>query len=321
MNTIPSTSNKVRVPYTIVGNKKGDKNLVLSPALSLLVLNRGGRPFKAEYLKELQKLGPIEILSVEGSSPVYDIEALAKRFSGVKFLMFHKDVSVGEQINIGLKESTGRNVLVIWNDMKPGYVLSPRFLKTVETSDVLCNVPVLQNSRLEIIPSIKAPAFYRKKLKVLSLMPSSNLMESLYPFDYTGIYNKEKFFLTGGFDFTIANSYWQKMDFGFRVHMWGEKIVCNTSLKVNYLTNDIPENTTPDETYRIFYLKNLSLRYSGDAAYLSKWKFIPYYLKSGSSLFSALKDFKAVREWVNINRYRFICDALSITDLWEISGT
>ena len=320
MNTIPTTSNKVRVPYTIVGSKRNDKNLVLSPSLSLLVLNRGGRPFKIEYLKELQKLGPVGILSVEGSSPGYDIEILAKRFPGVQFLLFHRNVTVGEQINIGLKESSGRNVLVIWNDMKPGYFLSPRFLEHVEHSNVLCSVPVLQNNRLEIIPSVKAPAFYRRKLKILSLMPSSSLMESLYPFDYTGIYNKEKFFLTGGYDYTITSRYWQKLDFGFRAHMWGEKIVCNTSLKVQYLAENLPEDATYDESYRLFYLKNLSLRFSGDSAYLSKCKFLPYYFKSGSSFPGALRDFKSVRQWVTLHRYRFSCDALSITDLWEIPG-
>ena len=320
MSTIPTTSNKVRVPYTIVGEKKSDKSLVLSPVLSLLVLNRGGRPFKADYLKELEKAGRFEIISVEGSSPVYDIEVLARKFPSVKFLLFHKDVSVGEQINIGMKEASGRNVLVLWNDMKPGYVMSPRFLKSLEASDVLCHVPVLQNNRLEIIPSIKAPAFYRKKLKVLSLMPSSNGTESLYPFDYTGIYQKTRFFLTGGYDYTIPSGYWQKLDFGFRAHMWGEKIVCNTGLKINYLADEVPEDTTVNDSYRLFYLKNLSLRYSGDAAVLSPWKFIPFYIKSGSPFFVALKDFRNVRKWVSVNRYRFTCDALSITDLWEIKG-
>lgn len=320
MSTIPTTSNKVRLPYTIVGSKKNDKSLVLSSALSILVLNRGGRPFKAEYLKELQKLGSAEILSVEGASPGYDIETLSKKFKGVKFLLFHREVSIGEQINIGLKESSGRNVLVLWNDMKPGYFMSPRFLDNVDNSNALCSVPVLQNNKLEIIPSIKAPAFYHKKLKVLSLMPSANLMESLYPFDYTGIYKKEKFFLTGGYDYTITNKYWQKLDFGFRAHMWGENIVCNTGLKISYLGANPFEDTTVNESYRLFYLKNLSLRFSGDAAYISKWKFISYYLKSGSSFLEALKDYRAVKEWVQVNRYRFTCDALSITDLWEVSG-
>ena len=320
MSTIPTTSNKVRVPYTIVGEKRTDKSLLLSPVLSILVLNRGGRPFKAEYLKELGKLGPLEILSVEGASPGYDIEALTGRFPGVRFLLFQSDVSIGEQINIGMKEASGRNVLVIWNDMKPGYVLSRKFLKSVEEADVLCQVPVLQNNRLETIPSIKAPAFYRKKLKVLSLMPSANMMETLYPFDYTGIYQKKKFFLTGGYDHTITSSYWQKMDFGFRSHMWGERIVCSTALKVSYLGKEGAEDTTPDESYRLFYLKNLSLRYTGDAAALSPWRFVQFFLRSGSPFFIALKDFRNVRKWVSINKYRFVCDALSITDLWEIKG-
>ncbi len=321
MNTIPITSKNPRIPYTIVGGRKSDKDLNLSPILSILVLNRGGRPYKAEYLKHLESLGDIEIMSVQAPQASYDVEALSVRFPQVKFLILGKNVSTGEQINIGILEATGKNVMVFWDDMRPGYRFTDRFLNNLDKSEHLCIVPMLQSTRYETVPSLMAPAFYGNRLKMISLMPSSNRAKSLFPYDYTGVYNKEKFLLTGGFDYNIENPYWQKMDFGFRLHMWGESIVFNTSMKIEYLIEQFPEDTTPDKYYKLFYLKNLIVRFSGDSAFISWSKFPAYSFKSGSSALSSLKEFKDAMEWVEINKFRFSCDARQVTDLWEVRGS
>ena len=318
MNTIPTTSKNPRIPYMLVGGRKSDKNLSLSPVLSLLVLNRGGRPYKAEYLKHLESLGDVEIMSVQGPSSTYDVEALALRFPQVKFLILGKNITPGEQINIGIMETTGRYVMVFWDDMRPAYRFTERFLNQIDKSDELCTVAVLQSTKYETVPSLMAPSFYGSKLKMISLMPTANGAESLFPFDYSGIYNKDKFLLTGGFDLNINNQYWQKLDFGFRVHMWGEAIKFNTGLKIEYLTEQIPEDTTPDKNYKMFYLKNLILRFSGDSASISWNKFLQYFTKSGVSFITAVKEFKSARVWVEINKFRFICDARKITELWEV---
>ena len=318
MNTIPTTSKNPRIPYTIVGGKKSDKNLSLSPVLSLLVLNRGGRQYKAEYLKHLESLGDIEIISVQGPSSTYDVESLALRFPQVKFLIFGNNTSPGEQINIGIMEASGRSVMVFWDDMQPGYRFTERFLNHVDKSVDLCSVPILQSTKYETVPSLMAPSFYGSRLKMISLMPASDGAATLFPFDYSGIYNKEKFLLSGGFDFNIENHYWQKLDFGFRVHMWGESICFNTGIKIEYLLEQFPEDTTPDKYYKMFYLKNLILRFSGDSAFIGWGKFLSYSIKSGSSLLSSIKEYKAAIKWVEINKFRFICDARQVTNLWEV---
>ncbi len=318
MNTIPTTSKNPRIPYTIVGGRKSDKKLSLSPVLSLLVLNRGGRPYKAEYLKHLESLGDVEIMSVQGPQTTYDVESLSIRFPQVKFLILGKKASPGEQINIGIMEASGRSVMVFWDDMRPGYRFTERFLNQLDKSEDLCSVPILQSTKYETVPSLMAPSFYGNRLKMISLMPSANGAETLYPFDYSGIYNKEKFLLSGGFDFNIINEYWQKMDFGFRVHMWGESISFNTGIKIEYLIDQLPEDTTPDKFYKMFYLKNLIPQFSGDNASVSWSKFLSYTIKSGSSLFSSIKEYKAAIEWVEINKFRFICDARQVTDMWEV---
>jgi len=108
------------------------------------------------------------------------------------------------------------------------------------------------------------------------------------------------------------------MDFGLRVHMWGESISFDTGIKIEYLIDQIPEDTTPDKYYKMFYLKNLILRFSGDSASIGWGKFLSYSIKTGSSFVSSIKEYKAAIEWVEINKFRFICDARQVTNLWEV---
>jgi len=318
MSTIPSTSKRLSVPYTVVGGGRSGRARRFPTPLTLLLLNRGGRFFKHAFFEELTRLGAEEIISIEGPTASYEIENLSRDFPTIKFMVLHEPTSRGEQINMGVEEAKGELVFVIWNDMKlSSSSISARIVERIRESDCLCTVPLVQNARLETVPTIMAPAFYNKLLKVLALQPSSDGIMSLFPFDYCGIYNKERFILVGGYDSSLATPYWQKMDFGFRSYMWGEKIHCSTALHVSY-SGELPsEDSTPDEGYKMFFLKNLSVRFTGDSGILPRSRFFPYILRTGGAM-SALKAFRRARAWVETNRFRFKQDARSVTDLWEV---
>lgn len=120
MSTTHLISDDSRLPYTIVGKKREDRKLTIPPLLSLVVLNRGGRPYRNDYFRELERIGNFEIISVEGQERSFDVEALSARYPQVCFLLLHQRVSAGEAVNLGMKEAQGRLVLVLWNDMLPG---------------------------------------------------------------------------------------------------------------------------------------------------------------------------------------------------------
>ena len=113
MNTIPTTSKRMRIPYTVVGGKPSGDAPKLPASLSLIILNRGGRPYKSSIFTELENLGFREVLSVEGPSAAYDVENLSSRFPFIKFLILKEEVSIGERINMAIAESNGRYNLVI----------------------------------------------------------------------------------------------------------------------------------------------------------------------------------------------------------------
>jgi hypothetical protein len=266
--------------------------------------------------RSLEGLKVDEVLSVEGPSATYDVEALANRFSKTRFLLLTKDVSPGQQINLGIDEAYGKYVYVLWNTMAPGPI-PPRILERIKDERLLCAVPIMRNERSELIPTVQAPAFFRNHLRVVPVPPAKDGMPSLFPFDYVGIYDKERFLRTGGFDEEITTPYWQKMDFGFRSHMWGDRIVCATSLRVSLKSRDVAEDTTVDPSYSRFYLKNLSVRFNGDSGDLPRHKFLQFYLKTGGSLASCIRLFRRIRQWVSQNRFRFTQDAKRVTELWE----
>ncbi len=318
MSTIPSTFRQLRVPYTVVAGNRQERTPGETRRLSLVLLNRGGRFNRVVVFHELERMGFDEIISIEGPAVSYEVESLSRRFSSVRFLLLHDQATRGEQVNLGIEEATGRSVFVLWNDMRIGplAVLS-RLLERMEQQKILCISPLLQNARSETVPSVMVPAFYRNLLRMVPLQPVKDGAPTLFPFDYCGIYQKELFSLVGGYDFGLRNPYWQKMDFGFRSHMWGERIISSTALRLSY-EGDIPsEDTTPDASYKMFHLKNLAVRFSGDQGILPNSRFLPYLSRSGSGPFIAYREFRDVKRWVALNRYRFRQDARSVTELWE----
>ncbi|MCF7937248.1 MAG: hypothetical protein K9L68_01475 [Spirochaetales bacterium] len=330
MNTTHSTSENEEEGYSVIGGprfagKKQDESTVI-------VLNRGSKIHNTELFRSLSEMDFSEILSVEGPTPSYDTESRTRVFPKLRVLQTYVSQPAGTLVNMAMQESSGAYALVIWNDMQPGSLVQYRDMrkpegKTERTEQagpenekhILCTVPVLLNRQGDNIPVLKAPAFYRgSNLRIVSLPLTGKHSPTLYPFDYVGWYRKENFQFLGGFDPRIANSYWQKLDFGFRAFLWGERILLSSRWKLQYERDPEPEDTTPDESYRYFYLKNLALRFEGDSGNLPVSRFFPFLFRSGTGFFDSLRVFQEIRSWVKENALRFRQDARSITELWDI---
>lgn len=315
MSTIRSTTD---IPYTVVGGERVDRGTQPQKSVSIVLLNRGGKFNRPTLFAELEKLETSEILSVESSAASYDVESLARSYTNVRFLLLERRVTIGEMVNLAVQEANGKFVLVLWNDMRVSS-FSQRVVERARDDEILCTVPVMRGPRLEVIPSLMAPGFFGNQLKVLPSNPQLDNAPSLYPFDYVGLYHRERFLFSGGFDGAVQNSYWQKLDFGFRAFMWGSAIRCNLNFKVNCLTAQEPEDTTPDQSYKRFFLKNLSVRFNGDQGVLPFSRFIPFWLKTPGGIVESYRFFREVQEWVAKNRYLFTQDARRVTEMWEMT--
>lgn len=320
MSTIPTTLNDRALPYTVIGGPKGGGPGAGIP-VSVLLLERGGRLYRSEVFEELERLGFESVISVEEGPETGDASALAQRYPRTRFVILGGAASPGERVNIGMREAQEPFVLVLWSDMRIQTAgLSSRFFEKIAAHNRLCTPPYLQARKGELLPSAITPALERQSLRLIPFVPSADGAKSLYPFDYCGIYSREKFVLSGGFDGGISNPYWQKLDFGFRAWLWGEEIRLSQALRVGYEDEPPQEDATPDETYKWFWLKNLAPVFRGDSGAVPGRRYWSYLRSRKGNPFTALSEFKSAAEWVKLNRYRFRSDASSVVDLWEEEG-
>jgi hypothetical protein len=317
MNTTHSISKTYKVPYTIVGEKKDDP-MDHSPYVTILLLNRGGKFYREELFKKIRDYRFAETIYIEGPGISYDIEPLSKKFPEIKFLLLKDDISPGEKINLGVKESRSVFVFALWSDMKiADKCFTDTLMDNIGKRSYLCTVPVVENSKHEPVPSIQVPGYMKGNIQVMPWNSCKNSCKSLFPYDFCGIYKKERFEKLGGFDPEMSNPYWQKIDFGFRAFLWGEEIRLCKDLRVRYMGTLQPENVTPDESYKRFYVKNIYVKYKKGNGYIPWYKLLHYLFHSNSGPFHSFREFFAIKKWVEGNSKRFKTTAQNLIAQWE----
>lgn len=317
MNTIPITLDERKPVYTVIGGNK-IRSKGESPLLSVIILNRGPKLYRPRLLEELEAGGFASVLSVEAGSPSLELDGLATRFPQARFLCMEEASSPGDMLNAGMRESPAPYVLVMWNDQRLGSgSFSSRFIDRIFENDILCLIPEVNDQDDKGLPVISHPAMEKKHIRIVSLAPNSDGEKSLLPFDYSGIYSREKFIMLGGYDWTIKNNWWQKTDFGFRAWLWGETIQHAQAFKLKYQGSSPAEDMTADRDYGRFWLKNLAPVYTEDRVILYRKSFFRFLARSGYGVYNSLKEFNSARHWVKHNQYRFRQDALMLAELWD----
>ncbi len=317
MNTIPTIFNEQKASYTVVGGAVAKSSGAFDD-LCVIVLNRGRRYYRSLFFEELFKAGFSSIISIETNANVSDIEALSGKYPAIKFLFSRDMVTIGEMINISFNETTAPYVLVMWNDVSiPQGSFTTRVFDKVKDENLLCSAPVLSNIKGAALPNQIVPTLHGNAFSTEQLACIKDKTETIYPYDFMGIYNRKKCIELGGFDYTIQNPYWQNLDFGFRAHLWGEQMKIFTSFRLHYEGEAPAEDISADTSYRQFYLKNLAPELIDNAGVLSYRVFLPFMRNSGLNPFKAWHYFSAARQWVKQYEKQFKTTARNLTAHWE----
>ena len=315
MSTTPTTPERPALSYTVVGGARPDRILSAPFRATLLLLNRGPRFDRGDALREAESLDVGEVISVERTST--EVDNLSREHPSVRFLLVQDVPTVGELIDIGVTESRSRLVVVLWSDMRLESPASlARELEAAERSGAVCVAPELVGLDGGTVPSASSPAFAGGRFGVGHAVASGEQSPTLYPFDYCGIYRKDRFLGIGGFDPRISSPYWQKLQFGLQAFLWGESLLVRRELRIAYRSEMIPEDTTPDPAYRRFYLRTVAVRLQREGAYLPVSRFLPFVLRSGAPLGTALSEFRDARRWVGEHRRQFRHDLGGLLELW-----
>jgi hypothetical protein len=273
--------------------------------------------FRPAVLAEFHALGFTEVLCLEAGRPRYDAAALVRTLPGLRILDHPSPANPGVLVNLAAREAVGDRILVVWDDQAlPEAGLATRVAKIWADHPVLAVVPDRRDRSGRDLPSVRVPGLAKDRLKILSLGADQESVDTLFPPDYTALYDRHRFLQTGGYDPELANPFWQRVDWGLRSFLWGESLVLARGFKVDYRSEVPLEDQTPDGSYPRFFLRNLAVRHAGDHGVLPFVRFWSHARRSGLPLTEALASFRRERDWVKTNRYRFKTDARLLAELW-----
>ncbi len=316
MNTIPLIFNERPVNCTILGGTEIRANVKIP--VSVLLLNQGQSHMRIQNIENLINCGFDQIISMESDIENYNLEDFVQQFPSVKFIIPLERVTEGELINMAMKEFTSDYVLVIKNTVSiTSRMLSPTHAMKLMGRDIFCNVPrLMMQDNMQGLPVNFTPVVKHSALRVESSVSVSDGMDTLYAFDNIGLYNRKKFIMLGGFDYTITTRYWQNLDLFMRAWLWGEKTRVSTAFQIAY-ADDVPvEDCPPDLCQLRFYLKNMVVRFKEDHGEIPAASFLPFFSRSSCGFLESLRQFKDARAWVRKNQYRFRYDAPELVKSW-----
>jgi hypothetical protein len=230
--------------------------------------------------------------------------------------MIHREpINVGLAVNLAAREVRRERFLVLWDDQE----LREPFLAPLESllkTNVLAVVPGRLDRQGRETPSVLVPGLQKDSLKILALTADQENVDTLFAPDYVALYHRERFLHTGGYDGELGNSFWQKVDWGLRSHLWGESLTVDRSLKVRYAREIPSEDQTPDRSYPRVYLRNLAVRHAGDHGVLPFARFWAHLHRAGLPWGESLGVFLREKEWVKTHRYLYQTDAKVLLELW-----
>ena len=315
MNIIPTTFNEHAIPYTLAGAVDFEGN---SNNVGAIVMSRGGWYNFSSIVESLLDIGCTSIISVESPKKSINLENMINEYPFVKFLLPSEKTTVGEVINIAISELKTDYAIVLWNDQS---ILDSKMLmqaiEEAKSLNKMCLSPVAITKTNEVLNVQMLPILQDGHFRTEAVPIIQSNTRTIYSFDFTGIYNCKKFMEFGGFDYTMTNSYWQNLDFGFRTFLWGEEIVINTHFKVKYLSTLPIEDTSHDTSYTRFYIKNLRPTVKHGKAYMKFDVFFSYMKSMNFNPFMAYNYFKVGADWVKKNQKRFIVPPYELISNWR----
>ena len=164
----------------------------------------------------------------------------------------------GMQVNEIMERSSSLFTCLLWSDMRISEDLFTELPPDYQQN--LCTVPLLFDQEAAMLPRSTVPYIENRHVK---FAPSQETGNTLFPFDYAGLYDTLAFRAAGGFAQSFQNPYWQLADFGTRAFLWGHRLRQSDRLRMTYCRSTPVYDATRDLDYIRWYRRNCSLRRTG----------------------------------------------------------
>ncbi len=300
--------------HTVVGHPPAKTG----PNPAIILLNRSSRLLRRDYLLELIEAGFSEIVSVEKADDAYTVESLSIEFRQVRFILIEESFSVGESINLAMTYLQSERAIVLWSTMGVPRGME-RALEILRNNPrCACVAPLLRGERNDPLPTMHAPAFHNRTLRILDLPVRGSTGKTIYPFDYVGLYDRTAFQRSGGYDPGISHPYWQRLDFGFRLYLTGGDIPLVPSFRIVYKSLPDPEDRTINRSYARFFARNLAIKLTPQGVRISRAATIRFALRSRMGVPASIRVFRSAATWLALNGRDIKMDPRDLVEQWGV---
>lgn len=340
MNTIPSIFNEFPIKRTVLGAERatsfGAKGVGVSLSkpdsaakvpVTLVMLNDTKDEYlmpvvpshlRTQAIDSLLACGFERIVWIAPLSSGRNTEELAKKYPSIRFVIPQEECTTGELINTAVSELESDYFLVLKDIIHVSQnILPPNVALNLIKQGVYCTVPRLLNDNGNQIIMNNFPEVVKGRFRISGASYIADGLPTLYPVDFIGLYNREKFILLGGFDRTIKSPYWQNVDMGLRAHLWGEEVKITTQVTFTYEQTKSVDDVTRDYSYLYFYLKNILPIFKEDHAIVKTSSFLSTAIQTGCGIFEAKRLVKVAKDWVSLNKFRFKRDIKDLVENWN----
>ena len=316
MSFIPSTFDEHQINMMVLGGRVNDSPEALN--ISVILLNSSASHLKLNVFENLLGCGFRSIISIEHDSTNFSTDDIAKKFPDIKFMLPLEKATDGEIINLAMSEIDADYVLVLRDSLYiPSGVILPNLASRLIAENKYCIVPRLMDKNKNGLYTLFTPGAEKSHFVIDSSSFVTDGKKTIYPKDYIALYNRKKFIQLGGFDYTIQSSYWQNLDLAVRSWLWGEETRLTTMLQFSYIDEPSIDDRTINHDYLRYYLKNEAPKYKNQQGFIKQSAFFKFLFRSSCGYLEAKRQFKAAKDWVEKNKYRFKMDLQTFIKEWS----
>lgn len=207
----------------------------MAQKVSVIIPNFNGRNLLARNLPQVIKYcTSCEIIVVDDASVDDSVVFVRKNYRKIKLVRLNKNRGFAFAANTGAKAARGNYLLFLNSDVapKPDF-LSPALKHFKDKNIFAVALADLSHEGGRVVIRGRGGAFFNKGF-LNHFAAAADRGETFWVSGGSGLFDKKKFLMLGGFDLCYAPFYWEDIDLSYRARLSGFKCIFEPLAKVDH---------------------------------------------------------------------------------------
>ncbi|OGD90910.1 hypothetical protein A3A54_00935 [Candidatus Curtissbacteria bacterium RIFCSPLOWO2_01_FULL_39_62] len=229
----------------------------MAKKVSVIIPNYNGKDLLYRNLASVINNCPgCEIIVVDDASQDKSVDLLKKKFKQVKLIENKKNLGFAKSINIAVEKSKGELILLLNTDVAPRKNFLDIAVKHFINKDLLAvALADFSHENGKIVKRGRGGVNFRKGF-INHFKIESKSGDTLWVSGGSGIFDKKKFLILGGFDSIYTPFYWEDIDLSFRAWRLGWRCI----FEPNAIVDHFHEEGAIKKSSSDFFIKTVSYK-------------------------------------------------------------